>query len=472
MTDTRPINLQSLHPAVRSYLSAHWAMEPTAHARLMDRLLSVGPSDLKAFWDDEEDDPRTVPAKPTKKPYQIASGVAVLPLVGVLQKREDWFTRWFPGEACALEPWVKTLQQAAADPDVSAIVMAVDSPGGLVDGTAQAGDAVYQVRQAGKKPILAVTSGLCCSAAYWIASQASELWAGETDWLGSIGTRLQLVDSSGFYELLGLKIDYVTSGEFKAAGADGLPVTDAVRAYFQTLVDRSQVEFNAAVARGRKLPIDDVRAVAKEARLYVGSDAKAAGLIDGIDTLQGVVSRLQKSGKTAGAGARTGQRGQSMGLRSELNKLLARFGGADEEEEIQAAVIVQQPAPLAYNGRTFGTLEELAAAIREEETEKARRFTVAAEAKAFADGLAGKLTPAQATSAEKAYAALALHGTAEDLQAFKSNFEGLPSQDRTKEHVGAFVLGQQAQGGDKELYDRIRAEGRERNGTAAAGKGK
>lgn len=302
---------RAVHPAALPYLNAHYAMEATAHAQLVQRLLALAPdADLKAYWDDEDEDRPA--ARAPKKPYQVTSGVAVVPLVGLLQKTDSWLTRWYPEAATCTPRFVQALQQALGDPEVTAVVIRIDSPGGLVDGTFEAAEAVYQARQAAKKPLVAISCGLCCSAAYWIGSQAGELYAGETDWVGSIGTRLSLLDSTQYYAELGLTRIEVTSGTYKAAGADGQPVTEEVQAYFQDLVDRMQERFTAGVARGRKLGIDAVRKVAAEARVYIGRDAQAAGLVDGIDTLSGVIKRLQKSGGTAGARAQTGKETRTM----------------------------------------------------------------------------------------------------------------------------------------------------------------
>lgn len=461
MNDRQAGNQRSLPSAVRGYLSAHWAMEETAHACLMQRLAAVVPSDLKAFWD-EEDDPLPSPAKPAKKAYQIASGVAVLPLVGVLQKREDWFTRWFGGEGTALEPWIKSLQQAAADPDVTDIVVKSDSPGGTVDGTKEAADAVYAVRQAGKKRIVAVSSGICCSGAYWICSQASELWAGETDWTGSIGTRLGLMDTSAFYETLGIKFDYITSGEFKAAGADGVPITDAVRAYFQQLVDRLQQEFTTGVARGRKMPIDQARGIAKEARVYVGSDATAAGLIDGMATVEEVVTRLQKSGgKTTGAGARTGG-GARVNIGSIIENAL-RSAGVLKEPEGETDTSALEAKVAALEARETQRVADEKAAREAAATE--RKTRIETEAKVFADALPAGLRPAARTNAEKAFTALAMVGSDEGIAALKASFEGVPDVPLTGERVRVMTLPDRGGEGGGGFYAGIRAEGEKRNGT-------
>ncbi len=330
-TTARPEQQHSTVPApLLRYLAGEWAMEPSAYTQLTTRLLSL-PAEAFLFWDDEDE---PAPGKKDKKPYQLASGVAIVALTGTLQKREDWLSRYFPGEFCATETFARTVRQAASDPEVTALVLQVDSPGGLVDGVSEAAEAVYAVRQGGKKPVVAVAAGMCCSAAYWIASQASEVWAGETDLIGSIGTRLRLLDTSAFYEALGITPVEITTGTYKSAGADGLPITPEQVLYFQGIADRTQERFTAGVARGRKLPVDDVRALAREARVYVGREAEGVGLINGVATLTETVNRLQKSGGSRAGRSTAAQSGTEEGsVMSRMDSFLAWLKGEGDQPE-------------------------------------------------------------------------------------------------------------------------------------------
>ncbi len=304
-----------INPAALAALTTHWAMEPTALAQMERRLLAVPQGlDVAAKFDPRGDlqsrvlagffggDPDDGP-KP-RRPYEMAGGIAILRLSGPLQKDPSWLMRYFGGTST--RAFVAMLALAEGDPDVGAILVIPDSPGGDVDGTADAADAVFGVRQRGKKTIVAAVDGCCCSAAYWIASQCTTVYAGQTSILGSIGTRWSMIDTSAAYELLGLKKVEITSGTYKAAGADGLPITAEDRAYFQGVVDDMQARFSAGVVRGRKLPADAVRALAGDAKVYVGKAALDAGLVDEIAPVRDVIRRLQKTAASRGTTASPG----------------------------------------------------------------------------------------------------------------------------------------------------------------------
>lgn len=328
-----------INPAVLAILTTHWAMEPTALAQLERRLLAVPPGmDVAAKYDPKNDpktdlqsrllaglfdgDPDDGP-KP-RKPYEMAGGIAVLRLSGPLQKDPSWLMRYYGGTST--RAFIAMLALAEGDPDVGAICVVPDSPGGDVDGTVDAADAVYAVRQRGKKPIVAAVDGYCCSAAYWIASQCSKVYGGQTSVVGSIGTRWSMIDTSAAYELLGLKKVEITSGTYKAAGADGLPITAEDRAYFQGVVDDMQSRFSAGVVRGRKLSADAVRALAADAKIYVGKAALDAGLVDEIVPVRDVIRQLQKTAASRGTTALSG----TSALAEEL---LAERTGEDMADE-------------------------------------------------------------------------------------------------------------------------------------------
>ena len=67
----------------------------------------------------------------------------------------------------------REFDQAVSDPDVGAILMAVDSPGGSVFGVHELSQKFFEAR--GRKPIVAIANSEAYSAGYYIASAADEL---------------------------------------------------------------------------------------------------------------------------------------------------------------------------------------------------------------------------------------------------------------------------------------------------------
>jgi protease-4 len=127
--------------------------------------------------------------------------VKVIPIVGVMLKYS---------EDCGpigMVEIAKRVSQASSDPQIDAIVLSIDSPGGMVEGTQTLVDAI----KASEKPVVAfVNDGMACSAGYWIASSASEIFASqETDYVGSIGVYVTIADYKKAYEAKGIPIHQI-----------------------------------------------------------------------------------------------------------------------------------------------------------------------------------------------------------------------------------------------------------------------
>lgn len=135
---------------------------------------------------------------------------------------------------------------------VTTLVVHLDSPGGMVCGTAEAADRLMELRQAGMH-LIAYTDTLACSAAYWLAAACNEIVAAPSAMVGSIGCICQLVDYSRMLDGAGIQVEYFVNegSEAKLYGRPGLPIDDAARASFQSMVDKVGVRFKDHVAAGR-----------------------------------------------------------------------------------------------------------------------------------------------------------------------------------------------------------------------------
>lgn len=186
----------------------------------------------------------------------------------------------------------RDIRQAANDAEVSAILLAVDSPGGTVAGT---DELAREVRAAAKKkPVYAFVSDLAASAAYWVASQADAVFANsETALVGSIGTIMTVYDVSRAAEAQGVEAVVFATGPLKGAGTEGTAVTEEQRAYFQSIVDAAQGSFDAAVQKGRGLTDAQLKAV-RTGGVFPAAEAEAKKLIDGVKTYDQVLALLVK----------------------------------------------------------------------------------------------------------------------------------------------------------------------------------
>lgn len=215
---------------------------------------------------------------PTRKDKRLA----VLTVGGFLSRGRSYY-------GTSTQQLRQELKQAAADPSVSGILLAVDSPGGTVAGTPELVAEVQAAKR--KKPVWAHVSDLAASAAYWVASQADQVWANPTAIVGSVGTIVQVEDVSAALEKAGVKIHTFATGPLKATGKTGEPMTDERKAMIQALVDDSQTLFDAAVQSARGLT-DAQLAEVRKGGAYAPTQAKTLRLIDGIRPLEKTVQAM------------------------------------------------------------------------------------------------------------------------------------------------------------------------------------
>jgi signal peptide peptidase SppA len=222
--------------------------------------------------------------------------VAVLPVRGIVTPRMDLFTALLGGTS--MSEFRSAFRGAMAAKDVSAIVLDVDSPGGMVD---QVPEMAAEIRSArGKKPIVAVANTEANSAAYWLASQADEIVASPSSLMGSIGTYAQHVDESQAEAIEGVKTTLVSAGKFKTEANPHEPLGDEAAGHLQGLVDNYYGMFVADVAKGRGVSVDNVRNGYGEGRVLSAKDAVSEGLADRVGTFDDVVRELMKGEKPAG----------------------------------------------------------------------------------------------------------------------------------------------------------------------------
>lgn len=170
----------------------------------------------------------------------------------------------------------KDLRAMANNASVEKVLLVVRSPGGTVTGVPEAAVMVDHFNRA-EKPIVAMTDDMAASAAYWIASQASEVWITPSSEVGSIGVYSAVVDESAAWAKDGYKLELMKAGAHKAAGIPGIPLSNEDRDLIQAEVDELYSEFKSAVLSGRKREIADS---VMQGQMFRGEKAYVAGLAD------------------------------------------------------------------------------------------------------------------------------------------------------------------------------------------------
>lgn len=211
--------------------------------------------------------------------YEVVGDVAVIPLRGVMLADVPWYYEACGVQATSTHVLASAVADAGRDPAVAAIVLDVDSPGGAATGVAEAGAMVAQAAR--QKPVVALVSGWCCSAAYWVASQASTVVADPEAIVGSIGVYIAIEDISDLAEAVGVRIVHLRSGPNKGLPYPGLPVTDDQTRPYQQIVDDLAERFVGAVADGRGLS-PDLAAVLATGESWTAPRAQSLSLVDDI----------------------------------------------------------------------------------------------------------------------------------------------------------------------------------------------
>lgn len=212
--------------------------------------------------------------------YRVHGSVAVLDIMGTLIQRHDFFSK-----ASGFTSYAEIdmmFEDAMDNPNVSQIILNIDSPGGEVAGAFDMADKIFAAR--GTKKITAIASEMAASAAYLLASSADEIVVPRTGAVGSIGVVTAHVDWSAAMEKKGAAITFIYAGEKKVDGNPYQPLPENVKADIQAEIDKIYGLFISTVARNRGMSEEDV--VNTKADMFMGEDAVKAGLADRVGTFQ------------------------------------------------------------------------------------------------------------------------------------------------------------------------------------------
>jgi signal peptide peptidase SppA len=227
---------------------------------------------------------------PTTRPLSPATGkVAVIPIHGTLVRRTSGLEA--VSGLASYTSIAAQLDAALASPEVAAILLDVDSPGGESGGVFDLADRIRAGVQV--KPVWAVANDMAFSAAYALVSAASRVFVARTGGVGSIGVIAMHIDQSVKDAKDGVRYTAVFAGERKNDLNPHEPISDEAHAVLKAEVDRVYDLFVETVARHRGLDADAVRAT--EAGLFFGPDAVGAGLADAVGGFDDALSQLTQS---------------------------------------------------------------------------------------------------------------------------------------------------------------------------------
>lgn len=184
------------------------------------------------------------------------------------------------------------LVYAANSEDIKAIVLDIDSGGGAVNGCQDTANLVSTINNS-VKPVYAFTGGTMCSAAYWLGCSAGEVYSNSTATVGSIGVLCTHMEYSRMMAQDGITATVMRAGEFKSLANPYEPLTDVAKQQMQDRMNAAYAVFIGHVADARHTTVQMADANMGQGREFMGQQAHAAGLVDGVKSFDEMMSMVE-----------------------------------------------------------------------------------------------------------------------------------------------------------------------------------
>ncbi|MFG0333798.1 MAG: signal peptide peptidase SppA, partial [Maioricimonas sp. JB049] len=192
---------------------------------------------------------------------------------------------------------LKTIEHVAEDEAVKGVVLAIDSPGGLVADSHQIYHRLQELRA--KKPMVVTMERIAASGGYYVAMGAgpdAEIFAEPTTWTGSIGVIVPRYNLTGLAQKIGVESDSLQTGKFKDTLNPLREMTADERAMWGEIIDDAFLRFKTVIADNRpELDLEEVGNLAT-GQIYTAEQSVKSGLVDRIgyrdDAIEALKGRL------------------------------------------------------------------------------------------------------------------------------------------------------------------------------------
>lgn len=214
-----------------------------------------------------------------KEPWSYSmyqDGIALIPIRGGISKFPEPYGFLF-GFGSSYDEISGVMASVLADPRIKAIVLDIDSPGGVVSGCQE----LAHIISMSSKPVHSWVNGCCTSAAYWLASATRSIGAPVTAQIGSIGVMAVHTDISKAEDRAGIKRTYLSAGAYKTLGNPSEPLSDPARAEIEGRLKDIYGIFTESIAKFRNLSPENAGQWA-DGKVFMSQAAQDVGLIDGI----------------------------------------------------------------------------------------------------------------------------------------------------------------------------------------------
>ena len=229
---------------------------------------------------------------------------AVLPSVGLIEVSgaisDSGASTLLGGTAGGARQFIRQTEAARQDPQIKAVVIRINSPGGSASASQEMYQAVMRLRR--EKPVICSMGDVAASGGYYTAAACNKIYANRATTTGSIGVITSLLNYQELFAKIGLDQATIKSGKFKDAGNPARPLTPEERQLFQQLINNLYNQFVSDVVAGRKEATKGALTREKllklaDGRVYSGEQAAANGLVDENGDLYTALKYAREQGK-------------------------------------------------------------------------------------------------------------------------------------------------------------------------------
>lgn len=293
-----------------------------------------------------------------REPKVLDGGIGLVEVHGPLMHHADPF--------CDSYDDIKRRVSAAIDRGATkAVVLSIDSPGGLVSGAFDTADEIRAFCDASGVELVAFVDGQATSAGYALACVANRVFVPPTGFVGSIGVIDALIDATAQDRAFGLQFSIITSGARKSDGNPHTTTTDAAITSAQARVDDLAAIFFEHVSQRRGIAVDKVAGL--EAGLVHGARAVALGLADDVKTYDQVLALLRGGDVTSAAASANTSNGASAMTEDEIRAGLQAIVDDEEADEKAKSRAKAALAAMSDDGEENADDESEASAEGDEE---------------------------------------------------------------------------------------------------------
>ena len=220
---------------------------------------------------------------------------AMISIDGVMMANPSILDRIFMSAVSTID-LIQAVGDVYNDKNVKTVVFNMNTVGGEVTKLNVLSQAVYELSKV--KQTASVNTGVMASAGYRVASQTSHIFSDDAmNRTGSIGTYMQLFDTSKAFEKQGVEVTHIATGPFKGLPSQGVPISADMKAYAMDLAKEMQAGFDSEVLRMRQGVDLSEGSEAKSGKAFTFEKSLELGLIDGMKSISEAFELLEAKNK-------------------------------------------------------------------------------------------------------------------------------------------------------------------------------